>query len=140
MNDNFESDDLTERRYKLTCKTKFVNGKYKGQAIRNVILIPQDNDQRTKFLMAWLPDITGEHYEIASFISMPVDSPCRVAIRRGPDEMSERHYLFVMSKGVEEQLLKMKEGSTIAVETYKASEESETDHAIGEEGSFEVQQ
>ncbi len=140
MDNSLNPDDLTERRYKLSCKTKFVEGKYKGTELRNVILIPQDSDQRTKFLTAWLPDTVGEHYEIASFISMPVDSPCRLAICRGPDQRSERHYLFVMSKGVEEHLLKMKEGSTIAVETLKASEEEETDHAVEDSGSYEVQQ
>lgn len=140
MDNSTPEDDLTQRRYKLTCKTKFIEGSYKGQKLKNVILIPQENDQRTKFLTAWLPDTVGEYYELASFISMPVDSPCRLSVHRAPDKNSERHYLFVMSKGVEEVLLMKPEGLTVMVETMKASEEEEADHARGEDGQFEVQQ
>lgn len=141
------SDDgeMTERRYVLKCKTKFfrksvnenINGKQKSYERKLVLLIPQDNDQRTRFLMAWLPDTTQDYYEVSTFISRPVDGPARMSVHRA-DDRSDRHYLFVMSVGAEEVLAKLAEGSLINVEVMKGSEDSEADFAADPDHDHEV--
>lgn len=140
--------DLTQKRYRLRVAVKFfrktVNEEIGGKKIsrdrKMVLLIPQDSDQRTYFLNAWLPETQTEYFELAGFLSAPVDSPCRFAIFRGPDEKSEKHYLFVMTKGVEDVIVKyVKEGTILNLETFKAAEDGETDHAIDvSEGNYDL--
>ena len=148
-NGQFEDDgDLTQKRYNLVCKVKFfrkavteeVNGKVLSVERKMALLVPEESTQRTLFLNAWLPETQGEYFELAGMIAAPVDSPCRFAIMRGPDEKSERHYLFVMSKGVEDILVKYaKEGQSLNVMTFKASEDGETDFAADEsDGNFHL--
>lgn len=152
MNENDQyiedADDLTQKRYNLVCKLKFfkksvteqVAGKTLSVDRKMALLIPQESDQRTFFLNAWLPETMGEYFELAGMVGAPVDSPCRFAIQRGPDEKSEKHYLFVMSKGVEDILVKYgKEGQTFKVTTFKAKEDGETDYAVDEsDGNFHL--
>lgn len=141
------SEDLTEREYHLRCKTKFfrktvketLRGIEKSYERTMVLLIPQESDERTKFLMAWLPEAEGQYYEITAFVSRPVDSPARLSVHRR-DEKAEQHYLFVMSKGVEDILLKFKEGSIVELTVNPASMDSEADFAKGAEHEFEVMQ
>ena len=127
-------NDLTQRRYHLTCKTRFFKktvvdnlpgGNVKRYERTLVFLIPQESDERSRFLSAWLPDTTKDYYEMSSFISSPVDSPSRLSVHRA-DQRCEKHYLVVMSKGVEDILIKMKEGTTLSVQVLKASEDSAT--------------
>jgi hypothetical protein len=141
-----KSGDLTERKYHLKCKVKFFLKTIKEDVGRGVIktyerklvfLVPEESDQRTRFLMAWLPDTMGAAHELASFVSYPVDSPCRLACMRA-DDRSDRHYLMVMTKGVEDVMVRLREGSIINVETMAASDDSEADHAIQEVGTYEV--
>lgn len=135
---NFEeSNDPTQRRYFLKCQIKFfettikeeVGGRSLQYARKLVFLVPQESDQRSHFFNAWLPDQAGEHYELSGYVKPPIDSPCRFAIFRGPDKRSQNHYLLVMSKGVEDILVRLREGSSILVETFAAFEEAEADFA-----------
>jgi hypothetical protein len=145
---NFEEvGDPTHKKYNFACELRFfntnVNEKIKGtehQYSRKLaLLVPLESDQRTMFLNAWLPDTIGEYFEVPLFIKVPVDSPCRVAIFRGPDQRSERHYLLVMTKGVEDILVKLKEGARFNVQSLPASEEGEIDHAIdSDSGNYDL--
>lgn len=140
--------DLTQRRYHLSCKTRFYTktvedvlpgGVTKRYERTLVLLIPQESDERSRFLSAWLPETTQDYYEVSSFISSPVDSPSRLSIHRA-DERCEKHYLVVMSKGVEDILVRLREGTTINIQVLKASEDSEADFAPDTEYNFEVVQ
>lgn len=142
------TEDVCEREYNLTCKVKIRkiwvedNQNEKG-IVRSertmVYLIPQESDQRTRFLTAWLPEVAHEYYEVASFIASPIDSPCRLSVHRGPDSRNETHYLFVMSTGVSEILSRLKEDSLVNVKILPASKDSETDFAKdSSEGNYEL--
>ncbi len=132
-----EIDDPTQRRYTLRCALRFYNttireqvgGKDLQYSRKLAFLLPQESDERSRFLSAWLPDQIDEHFEIAGFIRPPIDSPVRLSVFRGPDKRCERHYLMVMSKGVEDILVRLREGSEILLTTFAAHEESEADHA-----------
>ncbi len=129
------SDDPTEREYHLIVKSKFyrktvnetIQGHAKSYERELVLFVPEESDQRTRFFMAWLPDSGAEYFELGGYIASPIDSPCRLSIHRGPDEKSERHYLFCMSKGVEEIILTRPEGSTFRLTIMPASQEAEGD-------------
>ena len=140
--------DLTQRRYFLRCKTKFFHktvvdelpgGKIKRYDRTLVFLIPEESDERTRFLSAWLPETSEDHYELTGFINYPVDAPSRLSIHRA-DSRNDRHYLLVMSKGAEDVLLRVKEGSLIQLQVFKASEDQEADFAPDTEYDFEVVQ
>lgn len=130
--------DLTHRRYKLKCKLKFyqttvtgdVSNKGKSYERRLALLIPQEGDERSRFLTAWLPEVEGEYYEMSGFIDHPVDSPVRLSIHRRDKKSPESHYLFVMSKGVEDILQRCREGQLLSVTTFSAAEEDEADYAL----------
>ncbi|NJM09373.1 MAG: hypothetical protein HC883_00275 [Bdellovibrionaceae bacterium] len=143
MNDVLK--DPTEREYFLTCKTKFfrksvteeIKGHAKSYDRTMVLLIPQESDERNRFLSAWLPDNIETYYEIAAYISYPVDSPARLSVHHR-DGKSPYHYLFVMSKGVEDILLQVPEYSTVKVHVLPASHDSEADFARETDHDFEV--
>lgn len=150
MKDQFAGGDdpLLERKYYLTCKLKFFvknikdwDGKQEVNRRRTLaFLIPQESDERIRFLSAWLPETDKEYFELAAYISSPVDSPCRLAIKRA-DGQCERHYLTVMSVGVEEIMLNhMKDGQMVQVTILPVSEEQETDFARDvSDQNFDVQ-
>lgn len=135
MADEF-SDDLTEREYNLKCKLKFFRKTVhdphtnKGQPYERkmCLLIPQESDERVRFLVAWLPEVESEYFELGAYIGSPVDSPCRLSVHR-PNEKSDKPHLFVMTKGVEDILIKFKEDSILNVKTLPASNDSEIDFA-----------
>ena len=139
----------TDRKYIMNCRLRFYrktvvdNQGVHGliQTERNlVMLVPDESDQRTQFLSAWLPDTQEEYFELAGYISMPIDSPCRFSIHRGPDAQSERHYLFVMSKGVSDILERFTEGRVFSVTILPESEEDQADYAKdSDDGNYEVQ-
>lgn len=143
------SDDPTEKPYHLVCVLRFIQksvNEVVGQSLRSqsyerkmCILIPDESDQRTDFMSAWLPDTSKEYYEIGAYIAYPVDSPCRMSIHRA-DEKSDRHYLFVMTKGVEDILVKLKEGSRISLKVMPASHDEEIDRAIDTQLDIEAMQ
>ena len=93
----------TERSYVLKCKIeafiKTITEKHASYQSQLVFLVPQESDQRTSFLSAWLPETSEEHFELAGIIPPPIDSPCRFAIRRANGDCGQ-HHLVVMSTGV----------------------------------------
>lgn len=127
--------DLESLKYTLIVKTKFVRktvyeDHLKAQFEREmVILIPEHNDECGRFFRAWLPDTTDEYYELGVEIGSPVFSPSRVSIHRAPHPYSDSHFLFVMSKGVEEDLLRQPEGKRLQVIILPQSSEEILDHA-----------
>lgn len=140
--DNFIKSP-TDREYHLNCRVKF-HRKYVHENGRSyerdlVILVPEDSDERTRFLSAWLPDSREEYFELASIMSPPIDSPCRLSVHRGPDDKSEKHYLFVMSKGVEEIILEhIKEGAIIPLKILPEGAEEILDHAVDSHGNYQL--
>lgn len=140
--------DPNQQQYVLSCVVQFVKGSTTVRGLKMdrvmAILVPKDNDQREMFLRAWLPDVKEQSYEVVGYVPGVVDSPCRFSVHRGPDAYSERHYLFVMSKGVEETLVeRVKEGSTITgVKIYPADhdldEEASADNTSDGSGNYEV--
>lgn len=121
----------------------------------SVILVPDvEQTEAMMFLTAWLPEVfmicidcgnenlkAGdqkcnkcgsqkvklEHTECASFIGYPVNSPCRLAVLR-KNNYCDQHHLYVMSTGVEQELLNM-EGKLISVTTFKGTEDHLVDKA-----------
>ena len=141
-----EAQDLTQRRYTLRCKTKFFrktvvdqlpNGQTRSYERCLVFLVPEESDERTRFLRAWLPETSEEHFELAAHLGFPVDSPSRLSIHRA-DGRCDRHYLMIMSKGVEDVLVKLKEGAVLSVTTMKADEDSEADTVANPEYNYEL--
>lgn len=68
-----------------------------------VFLIPTESSQRDFFFAKYLPDVRGEAVELPALIPYPVSGFARVALMRR-DERCNEHYLFVMSRGAEEDL------------------------------------
>lgn len=128
--------ELTDNNYTLTVRTKFVtktvqekelNFKYERKM---VILIPEINDECIRFFNAWLPETTNDYYEIVSTIGAPIHSPCRLSVHRAPHAYSqEKHFLFVMSKGCEDDLLRFPEGRMMTLSVLPQSEDQEADFA-----------
>ena len=116
-------------RYILTCKVEVKDCSYedeqsKGTVIVNeklVFLIPQDNDQRSRFYHAWLPDSESECQELSATMGHPIFSAFRVALWRTNHFMQKIH-LFVMSKGAEEMLKKLN-GKNVTVEILGQNED-----------------
>lgn len=135
--------DPTERQYKIKAKVKFIK-KYVedfGRSYQRVlaILIPETSTEQMMFLNAWLPTEKQEYFELAAFIASPINSPCKLSIHKGPDEKSEKPYLFVMSKGIEEALIKYKcNGKVLDLTILPESEEMVADEATDSDGDFDL--
>lgn len=136
--------DPCDMSYFLTCdvvlKTITVKEHNKEYENRIALLIPRESDQRTSFLRAWLPDTLDEHFELNVFLKPPVDSPCRVSIHRGPGKFAEKHYLFVMSKGVEEVLRRF-DIKKVDIKILPESDVTASDFARdSDEGNYDLEQ
>lgn len=68
-----------------------------------VFLIPLEGTQRDLMFAKYLQDTTENHTELAAAIGHPVGGLARLALMRR-DRRCENHYLFVMTKGAEEDL------------------------------------
>ncbi len=132
------ANDPTYKKYVLTCTTRFYEKVVEGKERKMVLLVPEENDEMHRFLNAWCPTTQGEKHELAAYIGAPAHTPARCAVFMGHDEKCERPYLFVMSKGVEDILVKYKEGLRLIVTTLPANEDSEADNTEASEGNFEV--
>lgn len=138
--------ELQDFEYNLIVTTKFVRKTVIEEKLKTkyerkmVILIPDVTTECMKFFRAWLPDSTEEYHEIAAEIHSPVASPCRLSIHRAPHPYSEdKHFLFVMSKGVEELFLRLPEGRRFQLTVLPQGEESATDFAKdSDEGNYQV--
>jgi hypothetical protein len=139
MQENFKAS-RTDRPYILMCNLKFykktVHDNGNTYERKLCLLVPEESDQRTAFLNAWLPETREEYFEINSEIEPPIDSPCRLSIHRGGDDRSERHYLYVMSIGVEEDLVLLPEGRRLKVKILAEDSEGVTDNVEADGGNF----
>lgn len=141
-------NDPIYRKYFLTCKTKFIkkdvsedigSGITQQYTRKLVILIPQESDQRTLFLKAWMPETIEEYHEFAAELGAPVHGPSRLSVHMGHDEKCDRPYLFIMSKGVEDILNTFPEGTLVKVSTLPANHEDAADYAQdATEGNFDA--
>lgn len=140
-------NDPTYKKYNLTCTTKFFSkeikediGKGVIQSYRRklVLLVPETNDEFYRFASAWLPSDSKSHFELAAQLAAPAHSPVRLSVHLGHDEKLDKPYLFVMSKGVEDILVKYKEGLRLQVTTLPANEDDEADNVEASQGNFEV--
>lgn len=68
-----------------------------------VFLIPLEGDQRDYMFSKYLPHVRGESTELPAMIPYPVSGFARVALMRR-DKRCDEHYLFMMTKAVEEDL------------------------------------
>lgn len=141
------ASDPSYKRYHLVCKTKFVTknvrdevrpGQFNQYQRVMVLLIPQEGDQRTRFLTAWMPQTREEYFELAGQLGHPVSSPVRLSSHMGHDQWCEKPYLTVMSKGIEEILLKCPEGIRIKLTTLPANADQEADDATDSGGNYNV--
>lgn len=135
--------EATERTYYLKCrvlvKTKNVKDFERQYTKSMVYLIPEKNDQAGMFFRAWLPEVREEYHEVIAEIPNPVDSPCRLSVHRGPDGVNETHYLFVMSKGVEEIILERKlDGKMINIIVLPESSDEAHDQVRDSGGDFDL--
>ena len=125
----------TEQRYHLKCKIQVKEVTYddcqsKGTTQNTeqmVYLIPKESTQLDLFLSAWLPDDEMESYEVGLLIGHPVNGPCRASVHRQDGNLSQP-YLFVMSRGAEEDLKQMA-GRDIEIIVLGEFEETTLDQA-----------
>lgn len=142
--------DPTYRKHIFMCKTKFFKKNVEediGKGIvqryqrKLVLLIPQESDATTYFLNAWVPEVITEYHELAAELAAPVFAPSRLSIHLGHDEKCDRPYLTVLSKGIEDILVKYPEGTLLKVTALPANEEGEADFAPdSDNGNFDVVQ
>lgn len=102
--------DPTQREYNIVCSVfiKTIQTTDLGRTFPRTVayLVPDVNHTEViRFLNAWLPENAEERFEIGTNLATPVNSPCRVAIMRG-NEKCPHHHLFVMTKAVEEDLIR----------------------------------
>lgn len=139
--------ELQDLEYNLIVETKFVfktvvEEKLKTRYERKlVILVPEQNTECMRFFRAWLPETSdlNDYYEIAAELGGPINSPCRLSVHRGPHPYSDKHFLFVMTKGVEELLLKLPESRRFHLKVLPQGEDVATDFAKdSDEGNYQV--
>lgn len=90
---------------KITYKDLQSQGEQAAQQVEDdmVFLIPLYSSQRDYLFSKHLPEIAGEAVELPAMIPHPVSGFVRVALMRR-DKRCAEHYLFVMTKGAEEDL------------------------------------
>lgn len=144
---SFDITDPTLRNYKFNARVEVkkihvvdvVPGSGVKEFDREVcVLVPCESDQRTSFLNAWLPETSGEYFEIAMILGSPISSPCRGAIRRA-NEVCSDHHIYVMSKGVEEELIRYgMDNKRLVVEVLPANHEELAEQAPDSDGDYDV--
>lgn len=90
-----------------------------------VFLIPVESTQRDLMFSKYLQDMVGEHTELGAAIGQPVNGVARLALMRRDHRCSD-HYLFVMTKGAEEDL-KNANGREIEVRILPADQDQVLD-------------
>jgi hypothetical protein len=106
LNDRLPKPEFYLKVKVLVKKISYLDVQSKGTSnatAKMVFLIPQEGTSRDLFYAKWLPDIKGEAVELPAILPYPVSGLARVALMRR-DERSDEHYLFVMSRGAEEDL------------------------------------
>lgn len=129
------SNDPTMREYVIRAKVKVVKqswfqGLLGGKTeFKAALLIPEEGDSTTMFYSAWLPDAANEHFEIVMEFGHPVYGTCRAAVLR-QGKFYQKPHIFIMSKGVEEILVK-KDGMRIEnIKILPAAFDDRADSAI----------
>ena len=126
------SIDPMERIYHLTTKIKVIETygkqgqKDTGSSFKIAVLIPEQNDETTRFFAAWLPDTETEHFECLGKLGYPVYGSGRFAVCRGNKNYHEPH-LFVMSKGIEDIFIK-KDGEKVMIEVERGTSDATEFH------------
>jgi len=125
--------DPTQREYNLTCRVKVIRS-YGQQGIKSgnteykaVVLIPEDNDQTTRFYMAWLPEDNDHKVECLAEFFRPIYGAGRLSVHRANWNYAEGPHLFVMSKGIED-ILMLKDGERIMIKTLAGNEDARDYH------------
>jgi hypothetical protein len=105
-----------------------------------VFLVPQESTHRDLFFAKYLPDVAGEAVELPAIIPYPVSGLARVAIMRR-DKRCHEHYLFVMSKGAEEDLKECK-GRVIDVQILSENDDNildfQKDYSLPDQKKFDI--
>jgi hypothetical protein len=133
----------TQIEYHLSAKVKFVdidvkdhNRNYKRKL---VILIPEVSTEQMNFFKAWLPEVSDEYFELATIIHSVVATPCRMAILKSKQNISDKPYLMIMSKGVEEDFINYKlEGKTLRLTILAEGNEEALDEIKDSSGNFDT--
>lgn len=101
------------------------------------------DDEGVMCMRAWLPETRKEHSEVGMFLKGPIYSPCRGAIMRA-NEFCDRPHIVVMSKGVEEEILKLMNSSLLTTKSrikctiYSQKDENMSDGAKDSSGDYDV--
>lgn len=127
-------EEMLKRDYHLKCKIIVKDISYDDEQSKGVqkitekmvFLKPYESTQRTMFFNAWLPETKEEHFELACTAPYPIDGFFKASIHRVDDRFTEGHYLFVMSRGAEEDFKKMN-GRDIEITVLSAESEDEAD-------------
>lgn len=110
----------------------------RAQATRKLsYLVLEETDEMIRFVGAWVPDTVSEHFELTAYIKGPVHSAVRLAVFRGHDGKFDRPYVFIMTKAVEDILVKFKEGTPLLFVTNAANEDAEADNVDVSDGNFD---
>lgn len=131
-----------QTRYHLLCKVVVKDCTYEDQqstgnsiiSEKLVFLIPEYNDQATRFFNAWMPETLEGYQEIGCEMGHPLYSAFRAALYRVStfnSSLRENH-IFVMSKGAEE-ILKRLDNQMVNVEILGEQEEALLDGMIDHE-------
>lgn len=115
----------TEREYELMCRIVKKTIQYEDDQSRGslgnteaqvAILVPEGSSECDRFLAAWLPEpkivlsegriLGDDFYECVAMVGSPIHSPVRLALHRA-SKLHPEPYLFVMSEGVGQDLLKI---------------------------------
>ncbi len=105
-------------------------------------LIPcTDTDQGVDFMDAWLPDIgtsPGTTYEVAAVFPQPIASEGKIGVRR-MNNQCDLHHCTIISKGVEEDVLKfMKSGDLLVLEVLPKSQMHRADNMRESSGDYDL--
>lgn len=116
MGEQHPSNDLTLWEYHLTCRIHVVKssgqqGLQGGQTeFEAVCLIPEHSDETANFFAAWLPDTAYDNkgnvqgHEVGFVLKDPPYGYMRGRVQKR-SELCDRPHIFVMSVGVEEDIL-----------------------------------
>lgn len=121
-----------ERTYHLTTRVKVVKMTGKqgvkdtGGSFTVVVLVPEQNDETTRFFRAWLADTEGDNFECLGTMGHPIYGSLRLSVSRGNKTHHEAH-LFVMSKGVEDILIN-KDGEKIQIDIERGTADAADFH------------
>jgi hypothetical protein len=138
-------DDPTEAEYHLKClilqktirsRDQKRNGDWFEEDRTMVFLIPEDNDQRSLFFRAWLPESPQEHSELDVIFPEPISRAAKVSLLNA-DEYCDKPHMRVMGKWLEDLVIESKlSGKKITVKTLAASADVAYDEAKDPAGNY----